>query len=207
MAHSNAADVHRSGFFSTMIVRGLLVILPIWLTGYVLLKVLHFIVGLLEPVRDLLPKDTNFQNLIALLLVVVFCFLIGLVKSAPWGAPLISGIERLIAYLPGYRSLRSLIHSLFGSPAAEGWAPALIRTDETEQPGFVIERHEDGRFTVFVPGAPTPMSGDVHVIDGWRVKMLSAGTPEVLRVMTRFGDGAEHVKKTAGPPQGTPPQE
>jgi len=199
---NTAAD--RKGLFAT-ILGGLIVVLPIALSLFAILKLLDFVRGLLAPVSQLLPDDVRFQTVIALLLVIIVCFLVGLLAQSSWGARLIGGVERVCAYVPGYRTLRSFIHSLFGSPMAEGWTPALIRTDETEQPGFVIERHEDGRFTVFVPGAPTPMSGDVHVIEGWRVKMVSVNTPEILRVLTRFGAGAERVKRTAGPPQGSPP--
>jgi uncharacterized membrane protein len=207
MTTPNATRGPAPHFFSSTIVRGLLVVLPIWLSAFVVLKVLDFLRSLLKPVASLLPDNAQFQNLVALVLVVVLCFAIGLMSRSDWGGRVIGWAERSFLLLPGYRSLRTFIHSLLGSPVAEGWTPALIRTDETEQPGFVIERHDDGRFTVFVPGAPTPMSGDVHVIDGWRVKMVSAGTPEILRVLARFGAGAERVKQSASAPQGTPPKE
>ncbi len=205
MTTPNPTRKSHSNFISSTIVGGLLVVLPIALSLFVVLKLIDFVREILKPLASMLPADANFQSLIALLLVIVFCFLIGLLARSTWGATLIGWGEKMLSVVPGYRSLRTIIHSVFGSPIAEGWAPALILTDETEQPGFVIERHDDGKFTVFVPGAPTPMSGDVHVIDGWRVKLVEASTPEILRVLTRFGVGGERVKQAARPPEGTPP--
>jgi uncharacterized membrane protein len=72
--------MHRlMSFVGTTFVGGLLVILPIYLAVLLLLKAVGSLVGLLKPVAELVPESKLHPNLIAAVVVVVACFLAGLV--------------------------------------------------------------------------------------------------------------------------------
>ena len=44
------------------------------------------------------------------------------------------------------------------------WKPAFVEIEDALVPSFIIEEHDDGRFTVFVPSVPTPFAGAVYVL-------------------------------------------
>ena len=48
------------------------------------------------------------------------------------------------------------------------WKPALAEIAGALVPAFIIEVFQDGRFTVFVPAAPTPFSGSVYILPAER---------------------------------------
>jgi uncharacterized membrane protein len=177
-----------------------MVILPIALAISVLIKFLEFVRGVVAPIAHLLPPQIRLDNLAALVLLLVASFAVGLFVSTSWGSRLVSWFEEsIMSLIPGYRTMRMIIHSFLGRTDVSGWQPALIRLDETEQPGFVVERHADGQFTVFVPGAPVPTSGDVHIVDPERVRLVSARAGGVVRCLSRLGSGVEDFKRTVLP--------
>ena len=49
------------------------------------------------------------------------------------------------------------------------WKPAMAEIEDALVPAFIIEEFEDGSFTVFVPSAPTPISGSVYILTPERV--------------------------------------
>ena len=71
------------------------------------------------------------------------------------------GLSALTAFferIPGYALLRSLTQQLAGQGKENVWKPAMVEIEEALVPAFIIEVHDDGRFTVFVPSVPTPLA-------------------------------------------------
>ena len=64
-------------FLTTMLVGGVLVVLPIYLTVLVLLKGMQSAAALVRPFTILLPSWLPAENVLSLALVLVVCFLIG----------------------------------------------------------------------------------------------------------------------------------
>ena len=61
--------------------------------------------------------------------------------------------------LPGYTLMRSLSRQLTGQEEGVSFSPALVEIEEALVPAFLVEEHEDGSYTVFVPASPTPTIG------------------------------------------------
>ncbi len=176
--------------------RGVLVVVPIALTLLVAVKIVEFMRKILAPVAHLLPDWVRLESLVALVVTLFFCMIIGFIAESSWGGPAVMWFdERVMGLIPGYRTLRAIAQSFFGNADSSGWLPALIRTDETWQAGFIVESHADGRFTVFVPGAPTPTAGDIHIIGPERVRRISSHPGRIFRSLTLFGAGVERLKK------------
>jgi hypothetical protein len=57
--------------------------------------------------------------------------------------------------IPGYGVIRSLTLQMVGQGQENVWKPAFVEIEDALVPSFIIEEHEDGRFTVFVPSVPT----------------------------------------------------
>jgi len=65
------------------LIAGVLVVAPIYLAVLLLLKAMKSLAGLLQPVAHLLPKWLPADEVLSLLLVLVFCFLAGRWRYAP----------------------------------------------------------------------------------------------------------------------------
>src|SRR5262249_23230470 len=141
------------------LVGGLLILVPIYLSVLLILKAMQAVAGLVKPIASLLPKWFPGQTLLSLLLVLIICFLVGAAVRTGRGRATRQRIEKsLFVRLPGYALFRSLTQQLAGTPEETVWKPALAEIEEALVPAFIIEEFEDGRFTVFVPSAPTPVS-------------------------------------------------
>jgi len=95
--------------------------------------------------------------------------------------------------IPGYALLRSLTQQLAGQGKENVWKPALVEIEEALVPAFIIEVHDDGRFTVFVPSVPTPLAGAVYVLTPERVHPLDVPFTEGVKPLSRWGSGCKEL--------------
>ena len=71
-------------FTKTTLIGGLLIILPIYIAVLLLAKAVKALLGLLAPVTSQIPAGMEFRGIIAILLLVVVCFVVGLiVRTGP----------------------------------------------------------------------------------------------------------------------------
>ncbi len=176
------------------VVTGLLVVVPIYLAVLLLLKGMSSVVGLVRPVAALLPESLPAETVLALLLVLLVCFVVGLSVRTRLGQAARERLERsLFERIPGYALIRSLTQQLAGSAVENVWKPALVQTDEGLVPAFIIEEFEDGRYTVFLPSIPTPLAGAVMVLERRRVHPLDVPFTDALKVVSRWGAGAKEL--------------
>jgi uncharacterized membrane protein len=178
-------------FIVSAFVGGLLVVIPIYLSALLLLKAMQSLVGLVRPLAAILPEWFPAENVLALLLVVTICFLIGVAVRTPAGRVARERIEKsLFDRVPGYALFRSLTQQLAGKGQEKVWKPALAEIEEALVPAFTIEELDDGRFTVFVPSVPTPLSGAVYILDRERVHPLDVPFTQAIKTVSRWGSGS-----------------
>ncbi|MFN7988919.1 MAG: DUF6338 family protein [Thermoanaerobaculia bacterium] len=181
-------------YVARTLVTGLLIVVPVYLAVLLVLKGMKSVVGLVRPVAALLPDSIPAEALLSLLLVLLVCFLAGVLVRTRAGQAAREKAERsLFERIPGYSVIRSLTQQLAGSSAENVWKPALVQTDEGLVPAFVIEELADGRYTVFIPSIPTPLAGAVMVLERRRVHPLDVPFTEALRVVSRWGSGAKDL--------------
>jgi uncharacterized membrane protein len=65
-------------FVKTSLIGGSVIVLPIWVTVLLLLKAIKGAVGMLQPIAKLLPQTVVHDNVVALGLLVLICFMTGL---------------------------------------------------------------------------------------------------------------------------------
>lgn len=181
-------------FVARALVTGLLIIVPIYLAVLLLLKGMKSVVGLVRPVARLLPDSIPAETLLSLVLVLLVCFAVGAAVRTRAGQALREKVETgFFERVPGYALIRSLGQQMAGTGPENVWKPALVEIEEALVPGFVIEEHADGRYTVFVPSIPTPLAGAVYVLDRKRVHPLDVPFTGALRVVSRWGSGAKDL--------------
>ena len=176
------------------LVAGILVIAPVYLGILLLLKAIKSLAGLLKPLAGLFPDWVPAEGVLSLLLVLVFCYLVGLAIRTSPGQAIRQRIERAVfEKIPGYALFRSFTRRLAGESEDEAWKPALAEIEDAFVPAFIIEEHADGRYTVFVPSVPTPFAGAVYVLSRDRVHPLDIAFTQAIKTVSRWGSGCKDL--------------
>jgi uncharacterized membrane protein len=185
---------HVCKFIVSSLVGGLMILAPIYLSLLLLLKAMKAVAGLVRPIAKLLPAWFPAEHVLSLLFVLMVCFLIGVAARTPAGQSARHRLEKsLFERIPGYELFRSLTQQLAGSPEEHIWKPALAEIEEALVPAFIIEELEDGRFTVFVPSVPAPVSGSVYILTPDRVHPVDVSFARAIRSLSRWGSGSKEL--------------
>jgi uncharacterized membrane protein len=180
-----------TGFVKTTVVGGLLIILPIYLSVLLLAKAFSGIVSLLSPVTAQLPAWIAYRQSAAFIIVIAGCFIAGLIVRTGWGFRAKQAADRyLLEKIPGYTLIRGFTGRFAGQEDGETFAVALAEIEEALVPAFVIEKHENGHYTVLVPSVPTPMAGSVYILPPERVHLIDVPFHKALKVISKWGSGS-----------------
>ena len=163
-------------FFRKSLLGGLVVLLPLGIIFFIFRWIYGILVDLTAPVASLLVRGFGMPGFVADLIgvaaLVGLCFVVGNVVTTRLGRWAWEAIEeKIIARLPGYRSVREIIVQMLGSDS--GRQSSLARGEvariwiygrdvDVSVLGLVTSRHEDGRVSVFVPTGPNPTSGFIY---------------------------------------------
>ncbi len=198
-------------FMKTTALGGLFVLLPLLLLYLVLSEALDLVVAVATPIADMFPADTfaheKYPVIIALLLLLVVSFLLGLAMRAEPGRSLGQWLERnTLRRLPMYGALKTLIARFAETEASGAFRPALLITGEGQRDlAYVIEDHGDGQMTVMLPWAPTPFAGSVRIVDRDQIELLDASLGDLTRVLSEWGIGASELLGKAASDAGAAP--
>jgi uncharacterized membrane protein len=176
------------------LVTGFIVIVPVYLSILLLLKAMSSVRGLVKPVALLIPDWLPGEDLMALLLMLILCLMVGMIVRTKTGQAVRERIERsLFERIPGYALLRSLTQRLAGEGRESVWKPALAEIEEALVPAFIIEEFDDGRYTVFVPSVPTPFAGAVYILERGRVHPIDVPFTQAIKGISRWGQGSKEL--------------
>jgi uncharacterized membrane protein len=181
-------------FVISTLVGGLLVLVPLYLAVLLLLKAMASLVKIVAPLAKLLPAWFPAADALSLVLVLLVAFLVGAALRTQFGRRFRERLERsFFERIPGYAVIRSLTQQLAGQGRENVWKPALVEIEEALVPAFIIEEHDDGRFTVFVPSVPTPLAGAVYVLTPERVHPLDIPFTQAVKPISRWGSGCKEL--------------
>ena len=181
-------------FIMRAFVTGVVILVPVYFSVLLLVKAMHAVAGLVRPLAKLLPEWLPAERALSLLLVLISCFLIGAAALTRTGQAVKLHIEKsLFERIPGYTLFRSLTQQLAGDREERVWKPALAEIEEALVPAFIIEEFDDGRFTVFVPAAPTPFSGSIYILTPDRVHPVDVPFTQAIKSLSRWGCGSKEL--------------
>jgi uncharacterized membrane protein len=170
-------------------VTGLIVVLPLLITWWLLALLFHTLDGLVAPLIEALVKRPLPG--LGLLLTLLAIFLVGLLASNIIGARIVRAFERFLLRVPLVRAIfgpaKQLFHGLGGDDTADREVVAL----EFPRPGlymigFVTGRSAQG-VTVFLPTAPNPTSGFLVICEARQVTPLSLPFDEAMQMIVSGG--------------------
>jgi len=174
---------------------GLLIVFPAWLATLLFLKVLLHLRGLVKPITVAMPDGVNHPMPWSILAFVLTCFAVGLLFHTAIGKLAGRAIEQTVLNkIPGYSSLRNIANQVADFESEEGFKPALIEIEDgCLTPAFLIETHDCGRSTVFVPSVPTPMAGSILIMPSERVHPVDVPVPTMMKCISKWGTGSSQI--------------
>ena len=175
----------------TTLIGGLLVVLPIYLSVLLLAKTVAGLLSLLSPVTAAIPADARFRQVIAILIMIAICLVVGLLVRTTLGRRVKTAFERsVLEKIPGYALVRGITQRVSGDESEGAFRPALVELEDALSPAFIIEELEDGRYTVLVPSVPTPAAGALFILPRERVHPVDVPFTQAVKVISKWGVGA-----------------
>ena len=200
-----------NAFLKATIIGGVLFLLPLAIVLILLAYALRLAATVAQPISDHLDLQHwgDFAGLqchrLAALLLVLVAFAAGIAARTYLGGRVTRWFEgSLLGSLPQYQMIKSMTEGLAQLENARGIKPALISIEDGSQIGYLIEPLENGWLSVFLPQAPTPMSGNVMYFPADRVRPLNITMVEAMAIVKRIGVGSGAALKGADlePPAG-----
>ena len=184
----------------TTLIGGFLIILPIYVSIILIAKAIQGLVAALKPITAVVPAYVQFREIIAALVIITICFIAGLIVRTGPGLRAKKAFEgAVLERLPGYTLLRGLAGRFTGRGDEPTFAPALVEIEEALVPALIIEKLDDGSFTVLVPSVPTPMAGALYILLPERVHPVDVPFTATLKVFSKWGTGAGEFVRAMQP--------
>jgi uncharacterized membrane protein len=100
-------------FLKATLLGGVIFVLPAWLAVLLVAKALTQLQVLLKPVSTRLPESVGHPRILAVILLVALCLVVGLIIQTAIGAQVKRVVEqRVLEKLPGYATLRGFAAQL-----------------------------------------------------------------------------------------------
>ena len=185
-----------NSFIATLLA-GVLFLVPLGIAGIVLVKIIGVMMLVAQPMADWLPVDSlggvALANLIALLFLMLTCFLAGLAARHAVASEMVRSVESgFLMKLPGYPMIKSYFSGYDDSQVA-GLKPVLVKSGSVERLGLEVESLPDGRSMVFIPSPPNVFSGITQLMPSEHVRYLDISVKDIVEMTENFGHGAEHL--------------
>jgi len=179
------------------IIAGVLTIVPLFVTVWIVWFVVGMLISLGRPatfalsgvLRPTMPDAADlvlagwFQSSLALLLVLIFLYLLGRTANAVVGRRMLRSVDRIVERMPFARTIygatQTLIRSLGGDGSPTGNRVVLIEfpSENMRAVGIVTRifpatEEQPELAAVYVPTTPNPTSGFVEIVPTSRLTWL-----------------------------------
>jgi len=196
MQQKNSHSISMAG----TVVYGLFIIVPLGIVFLLLVKLTEILEKLTAP----LGLESAFGAMVALIIAITVALAVVLLFSWIVG----SIIRRVVSYdkfegailkkIPGYQIIATITKGF--AEGKNAYPPVMI---EIHGPGvaaygFVMEEHDNGLLTVFVPSTPVLTMGNLYVVDRERVTYLTVGASEIADCISQWGIGSKQIVADSG---------
>jgi uncharacterized membrane protein len=180
-------------FIRTTIAGGILFMIPVIVVISFAKKALNILKRLTEPwdarMKSEIMWGLDGHNLVGGLMLIVLCFLAGLVFQVATIKRYVTMVEvKLLSRFPGYRLIKALASEAVGDSNGQGQAPVLVKEGDRYRPGFLTEQHGD-LCTVFLPEAPQVNTGELQILPATSVVHLPITTHSMKHMIRSLGKG------------------
>jgi uncharacterized membrane protein len=184
-------------FIKTTIIGGLLFLVPVVALAVVVATVYQYMLKIAKPMAEFIPVDefggVAVANLIAGSIILVICFVAGLVAKADPAKRLAGKIEQsILSKIPGYGFVKGMTSTL--APENTGKLQAvLVSLGYSHRVGLEIEKVGSDRVAIYFPGSPNAYSGEVLIVDEGQVERLNQPMTAAIDHAERLGRGSHDM--------------
>src|SRR5262245_56629222 len=181
-------------FLKATIIGGLLFLLPLVLVALVFGKAIQAVAKFAKPITSHLPSTflgIGMASVVAALILIVISLAAGIFARTRYGKQILQWFENsLFGGLPQYQLVKSLGEGFAHVEDAESVKPVLVSIEDGWQIGYLLEDLDADWVAVFLPQAPTPMSGNVMYIPANRTRPLNISMAQAMALVKRIGVGS-----------------
>lgn len=188
------------GFAKDAVLGGLTFLLPFGILLFAFSWLFDLLTGLFSPLIKLIVDNTSSKlfvaEILAILLLVLSCFLIGVFIRTRAGDLLFNWLEKLLLNpVPGYSFIKDTVSPLFSGKKTAFRHVAVGRPFDngTRVIGFVTEIHADGSVTLLSPTAPNVTSGLIWLLQKEQIEFKHISPEKVMRSLIACGAGTAEV--------------
>lgn len=179
---------------------GILFLAPLILVLVLLEKGYHIVQKITDPIVNSLPRvkfmGFALQEIIGVTIIVLICFIAGLLAKTVYAKNLVRKIEdNILSFVPGYAFMKNMNESIMGFESNEDLKVIMVPTDAGWQFAFLIEQINDNDFTVFIPDAPNPWSGSVVIVEKKDIREIEITQKQALACIRKLGYGSKELLK------------
>jgi uncharacterized membrane protein len=181
----------------TTIVGGASFLLPVAIIIFILSYALRLVRRIAEPISHGLHLDhlvgagIGTVTILSIAVLVLICFAAGVIARTAAGRRITRWSESsLLARFPHYQVIKSMAEGLAHVENTSGLKPALINIEGGWQIGYLLEQLEKDWVVVFLPQAPSPMSGNVMYMPHDRVRQLDITMVQAMSIVKAIGAGS-----------------
>lgn len=190
------------GLVKATLAAGLLFLLPLIVVTVLVGHALEWTRKATRPLTKLLQLESALgaagETLLTVAVLLLIALLAGLVARTRAGTGMLRWSEQsLLGSLPQYRLVKSIAQGVAAIEDTQGLSPALVNLEEGWQIGYRVEALDDGWVAVFVPQAPTPLSGTVMYLPAERVRALGITMVQAMAVVKAMGVGSRDALRAA----------
>jgi uncharacterized membrane protein len=186
------------GFLNKTIKGGLFFIIPISLILLLCGKVLGFLRPVANRISAIVDKDGtgtfDLSYFITIVLLLLLCFICGVAATSGVGKAFIKWIEdNVLVILPGYQLMKNAGQVISGLDASKNFPVVLVLVDGW-MIAFLMNTLPDDEVVVFVPGSPSPWSGNVMIFKKSEIRETSLTQKEAIAFLRQTGVGLNDLK-------------
>ena len=186
----------RIDFLKTTFIGGIIFLLPLVVLALVIGEAIDIMLLIAEPMADFLPIDSlggiALANLLALVGVVLICFIAGLLARRAAAGKAIKSLERkVMVNVPGYAMIKGITGGLSNTNNSLEMQAVLLTRGDIQQIGLETERLTDGRSVVYIPSAPDVWTGIIQVVPQAQIQYLDVPVVSIMDFAEQYGRGTE----------------
>jgi uncharacterized membrane protein len=191
-------------FVKTTIIGGASFLLPVAIIIFILSYALRLVRRIAEPISQSLHLDhlvgagIGTVTILSVAVLILISFAAGVVARTAAGRRITRWSESsFLGRFPHYQVLKSMAEGLAHIENATGLKPVLVNIEDAWQIGYLLEQLENGWVVVFLPQAPSPMSGNVMYMPVGRVRPLDITMVQAMSIVKAMGVGSSAALRGA----------
>lgn len=181
---------HFLNIISALIKGGIFFLLPIIL----LIVLLERAIKMIQPLSHFVQTSLGIEDnriftpfIISLLMVLLLCLIAGFIAQRGMGKRMVEWIEdHILVLFPGYKLMKTTFEQRAGIAQDHNFPVVLVPIDGWMM-AFLVEKLEEEKVLVFVPGSPETWSGNLIIFDKSKIKKTDLTQHEVHKIGRSLG--------------------